>query len=102
MAGTQAHRHVKIAMSETLFSMDGEEMLARWGHLPPNETVDAAAIEPITGPSWILDLDMYTTDSCEFSVEKVVEDAERFSKRLYTFFRWAVTDEFLQRYGANT
>jgi hypothetical protein len=29
----------------------------------------------------------------------IVADARRYAERLYTFFRWAVTAEFLKRYG---
>jgi uncharacterized protein (TIGR04255 family) len=74
-------------------------MLTRWGHLPPGVTTDPAAIEPVDEPSWILDLDVFTDDSAPFAVDAVLADAQRFADRVYTFFRWAVTNDFLRRYG---
>lgn len=42
---------------------------------------------------------MFTASPRPFSVDQLAESAGRFAERLYTFFRWAVTDEFLRRYG---
>jgi len=82
-----------------MFSLDGAGMIMRWGSLPPGATVDPAAIEPTNQPSWILDLDMFSSGPTPFSVERAVQDAARFAERIYTVFRWAVTDDFLRRYG---
>jgi hypothetical protein len=35
----------------------------------------------------------------EFSITVLMQEAKQFSERLYTFFRWAVKDEFLRRFG---
>jgi uncharacterized protein (TIGR04255 family) len=61
--------------------------------------VDPAAIEPAKEKSWILDLDMFSAAPMPFDVERVVEEAQRYAERIYTVFRWAVTDDFLVRYG---
>lgn len=87
------------SICESMFSLDGASMIARWGSLPPGGTVDPAAIEPTNQPSWILDLDMFSAAPIPFSVERAVQDASRFAERIYTVFRWAVTDDFLRRYG---
>jgi hypothetical protein len=34
-----------------------------------------------------------------FVVDRVVAEAERYAERVYTIFRWAVTNDFLVRYG---
>jgi uncharacterized protein (TIGR04255 family) len=93
--------HVHQAMTETLFSLhpDYEHLLARWGKIAAGMTFDPAAILPIPEPSWILDLDMSRTERQNFNIESLVEEAQRFSERIYTFFRWAVTEEFLRRFG---
>jgi uncharacterized protein (TIGR04255 family) len=75
------------------------QIIARWGLLPANTTIDPTAVEPIAEPSWILDLDMSRSQTREFKVEVLMSEAQHFAKRLYTFFRWAVTDEFLRRFG---
>jgi len=62
-------------------------------------TVDPGAIEPVDVPSWILDLDMFSTVPFPFEVESILEKAGDFAQRIYALFRWAVTKEFLVRYG---
>ena len=82
-----------------MFAVEDAQILARWGCLPSGATVDPAAVEPVTEKSWILDLDMFTTEPSPFQVDRVVARARGFAERIYTVFRWAVTDEFLVRYG---
>jgi len=99
IAGTVAATHAAHALSETLFVLPDARVVARWGRLPAGATVDPAALEPAPETSWILDLDMFSAGPVPFTVDRVVADAERFAERIYTIFRWAVTDEFLRRYG---
>ena len=99
LAGTPAANAVSHSITETVFAKDDVQALVRWGQLPPHVTVDPAAIEPSDAPSWILDLDMFSAKSVPFSVEGVITDARRYMERLYTFFRWAVTPEFLKHFG---
>jgi uncharacterized protein (TIGR04255 family) len=101
ITGTAAAAHAVHALSESMFALDNARILARWGSLPAGATVDPAAIEPADESSWILDLDMFSTSPMPFSVDRVVEDATRFAERIYTFFRWVVTSDFLRRYGGN-
>ncbi len=99
IAGTPAAIHVSHSLSESMFEHDGTRLLARWGYLPKGATVDPAAIEPIDQPSWILDLDMFSARPRPFAPSQVLEDTTRYAERIYTFFRWAVTPQFLIRYG---
>jgi uncharacterized protein (TIGR04255 family) len=99
IAGTPAAQQLEHGLTESLFALESAKVFTRWGTLPPGATYDAAAIEPIDEPSWMLDLDMFRTESAPFDVARLVAEAGRFAERLYTFFRWAVTDEFLRRYG---
>lgn len=98
---TEFREHVHQTISESLFNLPGgqDQILARWGILPENTTIDPAAVEPINEPSWILDLDMSLSNQREFDVEALMGEAQRFAERIYTFFRWAVTDDFLRRFG---
>lgn len=104
LVGTPLARYVQHSLGESLFSVEGGEaqLLARWGRLPARGTVDPAAIEPLDEPSWILDLDMFRSRSTEFDAEAVVAEARSYAERVYTFFRWVVTDEFLRHYGGKT
>jgi len=99
IAGTVAATHAAHALSESMFELSDARVLARWGRLPPGATVDPAAIEPSEEKSWILDLDMFSAGPMPFVVDRVVAEAERYAQRVYTIFRWAVTKEFLIRYG---
>jgi len=99
ITGTIAATHAVHALSESMFALQDARVLARWGVLPPGATVDPSAIEPAQEKSWILDLDMFSTAPVPFVVDRVVAEAQRYAERIYTVFRWAVTDDFLARYG---
>lgn len=102
IAGTIAATHAAHAMSESLFELDDDRLLARWGCLPPNVTLDLAAIEPAAEKSWILDLDMFSASAMSVDAEQIADRARRYTERIYTLFRWAVTDEFLARFGGKS
>jgi uncharacterized protein (TIGR04255 family) len=93
--------HAHHSLTETILALPGskEQLLARWGKVPAGVTVDPNAIEPIPEPSWVLDIDMFCNEEHPFVPEEIVNTAQRFAERLYTVFRWAVTDDFLRRYG---
>lgn len=93
--------NVQHALSECLFDVPKEkaQMTVRWGQMPPNATVDPAAIDPMAEASWILDIDMFSTGSSAFTAEHVLDEISDYAERVYTFFRWAVTEEFLKLYG---
>ena len=99
ITGTIAATHAVHALSESMFELQDAQVLARWGSLPPGLTIDPAAIEPANEKSWILDLDMFSAAPKPFVVEDVIADAQRYAERIYTVFRWAVTKDFLIRYG---
>jgi uncharacterized protein (TIGR04255 family) len=99
ISGTAAATHVAHALSESIFELPDAKVLARWGRLPVGATVDPAAIEPVQEKSWILDLDMFSAKPTPFDVDRLLTDAQRYAERIYTIFRWAVTEEFLRSYG---
>ena len=99
ITGTLAASHAVHALSESMFELPDARVLARWGRLPPGATVDPGAIEPVSEKSWILDLDMFSAKPVPFAVDSVLEVAQQFAERIYSIFRWAVTDDFLRRYG---
>jgi len=100
---TELGSFVQQTISESLFNLPDEDgqILARWGLLPSGATIDPAAVEPISEQSWVLDLDMSITKSREFSVEALKDETKRFAERIYTFFRWAVEDDFLRCFGGD-
>ncbi|BAU65679.1 unknown protein [Stanieria sp. NIES-3757] len=92
---------IRQSINESLFIVpdEGGQIIARWGLISGGTTFDPDAIEPITKTSWILDLDMSLSKNREFNIAELMREAKQFSERLYTLFRWSVTDEFLRRFG---
>jgi uncharacterized protein (TIGR04255 family) len=99
--GTRAAQHVELSMTQTRFTLSDANITARWGRLPANGTHDPNTVEPINQPSWMLDLDMFTREQTVFDVDALVSKCRSFAERIYTIFRWTVTDEFLRRYGGD-
>jgi uncharacterized protein (TIGR04255 family) len=95
---------LRHALSEHVFVLpDGAGLVtARWGLVPSRSTVDPAAVEPIEEPSWLLDIDAFQRDTRALDVNTTITQARGFAERIYSIFRWAVTDEFLRRYGGQT
>lgn len=93
--------HIHQTISESLFKFPGveDQLAARWGLLSANTTIDPAAIESIDQLSWILDLDMSIVQQSEFNVVTLKAQAQKFAERIYAFFRWAVTPDFLRHFG---
>lgn len=90
---------ISRTFNEILFKMKDSQLLARWGKLAANSTFDPGAIEPKPKESWVLDLDMFRNTSEQLEVEKIIEESEFYTERIYSFFRWVVTDNFLKYYG---
>ena len=86
-------------MSDARFQVNGASIQARWGNLPENSTIDPNVLDPIGEPSWILDIDMYTTAPSKFATAELASTAEDFAESIYRVFRWMVTDDFLRFYG---
>ncbi len=93
-----ANERVNAIVTDTWFKHEVIQMHARFGLLPSGSTIDPGALEPVEHPSWILDIDTFTDQRMEFNVERLREMTGNFAGRTYTFFRWAVTDEFLERF----
>ena len=87
-------------MTEAQFlAQDGARVQGRWGRLPAHATSDPDALKPLPKPSWVLDLDMFTTESQPFASDELLTTATGFAKCLHWLFRQMVTEEFLRFYG---
>ncbi|HEX7005389.1 MAG TPA: TIGR04255 family protein [Trueperaceae bacterium] len=75
------------------------QMMARWALVPPGSSIDPGSVPPAPSISWVLDLDVFEESQEPFDVPELTTRAEAFAERIYTFFRWVVTDEFIERYG---
>ena len=98
LAGPFQGRALLVSGEALLEAAEGR-VRARWGLLPPGASFDPAATASIDAASWMLDLDMFKEERREFVGDALLAEAEAFAKRIYTIFRWAVTDDFLRHYG---
>lgn len=86
------------SFTQTLVRMQDVEMQLRWGTLPADVMFDPTY--PRTkDTSWVLDMDVYTTNKSEFSVEAILERERIFADSAYRFFRWATTPELINWAG---
>jgi len=90
---------VEYSASDTLIQVaDDERLKVRSGLLPPGGVFDPV-LQPLPEPSWVLDLDMFTTQS-GFAFDPAVlnERLRRYADHIYAFFRWATTDAFQREF----
>jgi uncharacterized protein (TIGR04255 family) len=101
LMGVEFREYIHQTVNEYLFVIPNgsEQIIARWGLMPPGATFDPDAIEPVAESSWILDIDMSLSKSRDFNIEELRSEGRCFAERIYTFFRWAVKDDFLWRFG---
>jgi uncharacterized protein (TIGR04255 family) len=98
---TDFNKYLQQTINESLFIIPDskKQLFARWGIVPAGATFDPDALEPIDQLSWILDLDMSLSVSRDFDINALINEGQDFSDRIYAFFRWAVEEEFLRRFG---
>lgn len=94
--GSAGHRH---SLCDAQFEVGDAVLHGRWGVLPAGELLEPLHREPLTVPSWLLDLDMYTQRSQELDPQEVLDTTRSFAQTIYRFFRWAVTDKLLREAG---
>lgn len=65
---------------------------ARWGKMPAQGTTDAVLLPPISNPSWVTDVDLFTNENELFDTEKIVSLVQSLAERHYAFFCWMTMD----------
>lgn len=86
-------------LSQGHFKLDGPEMQARWGKLPPN-AVFAPGLDAVDLPSWVLDIDVFFEGE-PLEVSKAQALTEQAAVHAYHFFRWAFDESFIEARRAN-
>lgn len=87
------------SLSDSEYRLNEATLRARWGRIPPDTGLDPLHGEAVESPSWILDLDMYSTGLGDFDADRLAGMAETFAECIYRVFRWAVLPDLLRRYG---
>ena len=77
------------------------DILAHWGFMAPNERIaNLDAVSPLEEASWILDLDMFTSDQMDdFNPEHISRKTGEFVDRIYALFLHVFTQKFIERRG---
>lgn len=71
-----------------------ERVLVRSGLLPAGSSFDPA-LQPVGEPSWVLDMDVFTTQaSFAFEPDELTHRLRRYAETVYSFFRYATTTAF--------
>lgn len=71
-----------------------ERMLVRSGLLPAGSSFDPA-LQPVGEPSWVLDMDVFTTQAgFAFEPDELTQRLRRYAETVYSFFRYATTEAF--------
>jgi uncharacterized protein (TIGR04255 family) len=82
------------SLSQAHFKLDGPQMQARWGRLPPG-AIFLPGIDPFESTSWFLDIDVFFEGQQVFSPGPTADAARHAASHAYRFFRWAMSDEFI-------
>jgi uncharacterized protein (TIGR04255 family) len=90
---------VKHSVSDTVLQITEDELLkVRSGLLPPMAVSDHV-LAPIDTQSWVLDLDIFTaTGGFPFDPDTLDARLRLYAQHVYSFFRWATTDEFQEAF----
>lgn len=95
-------QHIDISMTEIAGATKEGKIIARYGLAPPKFSHDVEMAPPVDVKSWFLDVDSYSTN-CEgqsFDTQMLCTELDKVAARAYAFFRWSVTEKFLERFGA--
>jgi uncharacterized protein (TIGR04255 family) len=92
---------VQHSLCDTVFIDGNSHLQARWGWLPAGTGIDFT-VPPPSVPYWLLDIDSFTGSGGPFEVDTLDKLARDLSSRAYRFFRWTITDRFIERFGGST
>jgi uncharacterized protein (TIGR04255 family) len=78
------------------FTVPEGRLIVRAGILKSGQTHDPQVLPPSEDVRYFLDLDGINLESREFSALAIKSTAAGLTERVYTMFRWAVTDKLLE------
>lgn len=95
-------KYIDISMTEVSGDTREGKLIARYGLAPPNYSHDPSMAPPVPEKSWVLDVDSFSTRCAgqAFEAKMLCDELDKVAARAYAFFRWSVTDRFLERFGA--
>ena len=92
---------VVASATQIHFKLQDLQLQVRWGRLPENALL-TPGLAPSPEASFVLDIDVYSEGMKPFEVDSATRVARSAADHAYRFFRWAVSEDFLKRFGAAT
>ncbi|WNY35392.1 TIGR04255 family protein [Curtobacterium flaccumfaciens] len=86
------------AINQVEYNVGGGTLQVRSGVLAPGQTVDPS-VAPVSGPSWILDLDASAQVDSRFDIDDALERAGRLSDTAYDLFKFVIKNGFVEHFG---
>lgn len=99
VAQPELREYVTEAVSQASLRVAEGALFLRWGIVPAGASVDPA-LPSLNDPSWILDIDVSSTEQRSFSAPDLTDGFQALASRAYTVFRYALTDAGLDHFGA--
>lgn len=96
LSDTEIAEHITTSAHAITFDVPEGTLLTRWGVLPPNMVHDLNVMSPSETRRWYLYLDCFSEAPLPFGGDRLLEQSRRMTERIYSFFLWAMTPEFIE------
>ncbi|MBO0903814.1 TIGR04255 family protein [Jiella sonneratiae] len=96
LSDTEVAEQISTSAHSVNFQVPEGTLLTRWGILPPHTVHDPNVMVPEDSRRWYLDLDCSFEAALPFGGDKILGHYRLMTERIYSFFRWAMTPEFIE------
>ena len=96
LSDTEIVEQIETSNHMVTFNVPEGKLLSRWGVLPPNMVHDPNILTPKGVTRWYLDLDCINEESLSFGNDAMLGRCRNMMERIYSFFRWSMTDDFIE------
>jgi len=98
LSDTEISQHIAASSHSVTLDVPEGTLFARWGILPPNTVHDPNMLVPTSNRSWYLDMDCFSEDALPFEAKEILVQCRLKTERIYSFFRWAVSPDFIENH----
>lgn len=92
---------IAASLQQHLYQVADMGLFVRAGHVGPGQTVDPA-VASVDEPTWVLDLDAFKEGGQPADLEATMATVGKLADTSYDYFRHAITQEFLHRFGGQS
>jgi uncharacterized protein (TIGR04255 family) len=93
-----SHVRLEHSISQAQYSIGDQGLAVISGYLPPKGLLDPT-LAAVERPSWLLDLDAFSTIRAEFDPDSLTESVRSLARHIYRYFRWTLSDQFMDEFG---